>query len=513
MTDDDIPTIYFCTGPDRHVWVDRDDAAKCCNGFVRQRRIIHESNGLRRLEFFWEPVATGDISPPNLRAEPSTPRFARTPPHSLHSGHTAAPSAPSSAGPRAVNLLNHSAFVERLSQFGDDISPGWKMLCAGLLIVRLIDRYAQDRDTTHAPTLREFHWVRETVDEIEPGHMQDVFRELLDVAQGATDDAARSVPQLLIAYGWLLEDEAEWDVAADVYNTVIEHANRLGDPGARPSSFNRLGFCLRQTGDLTGAAQALKRGRSTARALGDTAGDLRIRVSEANLVIHRGGPTSAARATDLLDAVARDARAGGHDEPLAMALQDRAALELEGGRHADAVPRLYEAWTLYHDPQRKERALGDLALAMLALGWRDTARDAFSVLFEQSARSDVRLRSACNLMEMAAEDRDPLLFGRYRHILDHAEMPARLQANVYRRMAEGFIRFGRDAVADILYDKLERHALEHGLAEYVDIARGGRAGIRPDAPKPNESVPMWAQHIAGRLRDHRATLDPLTGPQ
>jgi hypothetical protein len=506
MIDGDVPTIYFCTGPDRHVWVDRDDAAKCCNGFVRQRRIIHESNGLRRLEFFWEPVATGDVSPANLRAEPSTPRFART----LHSTPAVAPA---TAGPRAVNLLSHSAFVERLSQFGDDISPGWKLLCAGLLIVRLIDRYALDRDTAHAPTLREFHWVRETVDEIAPGHMQDVFRELLDAAQGATDDAARAIPQMLIAYGWLLEDEAEWEVAADVYNSVIEHANRLGDPGARPSAFNRLAFSLRQVGDLVGAGHALKRGRTTARTLGDNAADLRLRVSEAALVIHRGGPASVARATELLDAIARDARAGGSDEPLAMALQDRAALELESGRHADAVPRLYEAWTLYRDPQRKERALGDLALAMLALGWRDTARDAFGLLFEQSTRSDVRLRSACNLMEMAAEDGDQILFGRYRQILDQAEMPARLQANVYRRMAEGFIRFGRDAVADILYDKLERHALEHGLEAYVDIARGGRAGIRPDAPTAIASVPSWAHHIAGRLRDQRATLDPLAGPQ
>jgi hypothetical protein len=507
--DDDIPTVYFCTGPERHVWVDRDDAAKCCNGFVRQRRIIHESNGLRRLEFFWEPTGPGRLAPPNRRAEPSTPRWAPTP----HATPAIRSGAPPTTGPQAANLLSHSAFVERLSQFGDDISPGWKLLCAGLLTVRLIDRYAIDRDTDRAPSLREFHWVRETVDDIEPGPMQDVLREMLNTAQGTPDEQPRSIPQLLLAYGWLLEDEAEWDVAADIYNTVIEHANRLGEPNTRPRSFDRLGFCLRQTGDLTGAVQALKRGRSTARALGDTAADLRLRISEANLVAHRGSVSHVARAIDLLDAVIRDARAGAHDEPLAMALHDRAAIDLERDRHADAVEPLYEAWTLYHEEQRKDRALGDLALAMLAVGWRDTARDAFLLLFRQSTRRDVRLRSACNLMEIAAGDGDQLHFGRYRQILEREEMSARLQAQVYRRMAEGFIRFGRDAVADILYDKLERHAREHGLDEYVDIALGGRAGIRPDVPKHAAFMPPWIQQIAGRLREHRDALDPLAGSQ
>ena len=482
MTDDEQPPAYECSGPEHHTWLDPDDAAKCCNGYVRERRIVRTEHGAR-LEFYWRPAGPEGGGLRSVRGV------------ALRQGENA-----------EGGGVAHAAFFERLAQFTDSHSPEWKSICAGLLTLRLIDRFATSPERAREPTVREFHWVRSAVDEIETGRMQDVLRELLDGAQSG-DVTTRSICALLFAYAWQLEDAAEWEIAADVYATVIEQADYLGEPGARPRSYNRLGYCRRQVGDLRAAVRAFRHGRKAARRLGDMPAELRIRVSEANLAIHRG---NLPLACTMLDEIIDEARARGYQEPLAMALHDRGGLACDREQYADAVPYLFEALQTYADSPHQQRALADLARALSALGCRDAARDALTVVFESADDRDCRWGAAINLLEMASLDGDDAAFAHYQRLIDGEPLPAQKTASYLLRVAEAHQRAGRAAESERSYRALLAHAAHHGLNEYTFMAEAGLAGQRPltAAPAGTDLAPFAA--VAASLRSRRQALANVT---
>lgn len=479
MPKSDQPRIYECCGPERHTWLDRDDAAKCCNGYRREKRIIRDEDGAR-LEFYWQAVETPVTADGQLQ-----------------------PAGQLRATPREINLLGHTPFFDRLAQFTDTAAPAWKSICAGMLTMRVIDRYAADRESARAPTFREYHWVRSAVDELEEGQVRDVLGALLDAARGIDESKTLSIPKLLFSYAWLLEDEAEWGVAEDVYNTVIEHANNLDEPDARPWSYCRLAYCLRQQGNVKDAAGALRRGRKVARDLKDVPAELRLRVAEANLTIHRG---NISLASAQLDAVIADARSAGAPEALARALHDRGVLAREGDRHEEAAALLYEAYVTYTDEQLQVRVLHDLALTAKDLGWRDTARDAFLVLYLDGSRRESHLVAAINLMEIAADDGDAVSFERYRQALEDQPLSARHAASFQLRAAEGYRRFGRRSFAEVAYRTLLRHAEDHGLNEFIVKALDGLKADAPSPPLRSAPVPVQFAPVATTLRSRRLAL-------
>jgi tetratricopeptide (TPR) repeat protein len=487
--------IYLCSGPLKHSWVSAEDAAKCCNGFVRDKRVTRDEHGNARLEFFWCPVET---APP---PEPE-PAHEIVPPPPLPIGDD-----DEDEDPATTVGLPHGAFFRRIAEITDDESPTWRELTAGLLTLRLVDRWM-----VRMPTLKELVLVRRSVDDVDDDRIHEVLIKLTDSAREFSVEDVGSIPKLLFAYGLLLEDAEEWALAVDVYETLLEHAQRPDDHEGIPLVYLRLGLCHRQLGHIVKASAIYQRGLRVARLLSDTTGALRIRVSEADLAAEQG---DLATASDILDAVIAEARP---EQPAdrqtrARACHDRGAIAMRLGQYEVAVGLLYEAFQGYDDTRSQIVALDDLSTALSALGARAGARDALLMLYDMTAKPDIRLDAAINLLRLAAEDGDLAVFEEWRHAIESGPMGTRHKAHFYYRLGEGYQRLGQPSTASLAYRLLAMLARDNSLSEYAAAAE---AGLRGDPPAPAPRMARVAPTVAavverlGELKRSGAVFRGLT---
>src|SRR5262249_27735956 len=149
--------------------------------------------------------------------------------------------------------------------------------------------------------------------------------------------------------------------------------------GLVPLALLYMGACLRTWGRLADAEKAYARAGEVAREVGDDYHAFLSRIGAANVVANRG---NLPRAEALYDAIIREAQAEvprvpGLIEVVARAKHDRGVVVLERGDPARATDDFFDAFEAYTEPQRRTRALVDLANALVALGARSAARDAF----------------------------------------------------------------------------------------------------------------------------------------
>jgi hypothetical protein len=497
-----LPGVFLCKGPERHSWVDADDAAKCCNGYTRERRVCRDADGTLKLEFYWQFAADGAAAPPPaLVAE--TSRLVPPPRLDLVDDGPRRPARPEPAGPTTGPGLSHSAFFRRVAEMSDDDSPTWRALTAGLLTLRLVDRWAARHTTGRDPTFKEYVLVRRAINEVDDDRVHDVLRQLTDTLRDFSTGEAGSVPKLLFAYGLILEDGAEWPLAIDVYQTVLQHARRPADRDGLALVYNRLGYCLRQDRRWEDALGAYDTGVRIARAVGDTSGALRLRNAEANLVFDRGDyPKAVVMWETLID----EARTAGCRDVFARASHDRGCAAVSHDAFEEAASFLFVAMQAYEDATQRERASLDLAVAVLNLGIWDGARDAFYILHTTAEQHEVRMAAAINLLRLAAEDGERETFERYRALIDVPALSLRLRAEFYRRLAEGYGAFGERDVAAMLYRTLRQLAEQNDLEEYTQIAEAGLHGsrrlVRRAAPLP-PALRQVVEHFRDLGERHR----------
>jgi tetratricopeptide (TPR) repeat protein len=469
--------VFRCSGPERHTWVLADDAAKCCNGYRRERRIVRDARGAT-IEFYWQPIDAPPDTPP--AHEPAHP----------HEGL---------GGPQAEGVA-HLAFFRRLGALADD-SPLQRAFRAGLLTLRLIDRWVSRGETGHGPTFREVVLVRRAIDGVPDDRMRDVLRKLTEVPREFSDDEVGSLPTLLFGYGLLLETHAEWSLAVDVYQMTCRYAFEAEDRRGLPLVYGRLAFCHRQLGHMDDAARAYEEGREAARAAGDTAAELRLRNGQGHVALHRG---QVPQAIAIFDAVMRDAREGGHRDAFARASHDRGHVALMQNADEEAANYFSTALEACVESAQRERVLQDLACALSRLGARDAARDAFLIAEATAVESDARAQAAIDLLRLAAEDGDELGFEHHRRAVgDPAQLPARLQAELHWRLADGYGLLGLGARAVEHYRIMGEIAGKHRLNEYTYIAEAGRRGLRAltrDAAPVPESLTGVVDNLKSRRR-------------
>src|ERR1700722_10639461 len=462
--------VFFCRGPERHCWLTAEDAAKCCNGFTRQSRVKVTKGDVVALEFYWRPVRTNESLPP----------FDGT-----------------------SDRTQHLVFAHRLSELAESESAvrleRYPWLVAGWMTLKMVERWIT---YDHEPSLREAVAVQTAVDDLPAGTGRDVLKRIVKHIRGEPD-LGHTICMLLVPSGPVLEDEAEWMPAADVYETVIDRANRVKEPDARPTAYQRLAYCRRQLGDLRSAAKAIRDGRHAARILGDTVAELRLRLVDANLTIHRGNYPKAANQLDEIIALAR---AEGNRVPLAMALHDRGIVALERNEADTAIATLFEAIETYDDPTLKQRAQLDLAWAFANVGWRDVAHDALVPLYLGATLRECRLNAAINLMDLAAQSGHAADFERYRQVVEGQELPARPHANYLLVLGQAYQRFGADGAAAHWYEELHTFASARGLNEHVIKAEQGLEGIAPPTTPEPRPIGEQAVSVAVTLRERRMAL-------
>jgi tetratricopeptide (TPR) repeat protein len=439
--------LHLCRGPERHTWLDPADAAKCCNGFVRAHRITRDANGDAVLVYYWAPD-TAHPRPPSRRQ----------------------------ATRWTISRLSHAAWFERLAEVADT-APEWQVIKAGLLTLRLVDKYVADALRGIRLTHKEFVAVRHDVDALPPSPMRRVLRRIILTAATYESGALPPLSPILTAMGELLERRGEHSLAADVYGTLAEYANSRRDQEAVPHAYVRMGACLRQLDRLADAATAYRLGRSIAERLGAFQATLHLDLGLASIELERGEYATAALQLDALIAQAAGAGRGpGLTPVLAAAYHDRGVVALHLGRPAAALRWLDDALAEARtDLVHRQRIATDVAKALAHIGLGDSARAICATLAEHGTLRDLRSLATITHLGLASTDRNAVEFDTVRARLDDQPLSTRCRALYARALADGNRRLGRstDTTLDMIptNELVSDDVIESVLAAIAQLRR------------------------------------------
>lgn len=178
----------------------------------------------------------------------------------------------------------HIPFFQVLSRCTSG-SANWQAATAGLVVIRLAERRLSGR----RPSWTEIRRVRGAIRSVE---RESPFYPAL-VSLFATVGSAWRLrrPRVIAAtsaYAAKLYELAEFELAADVYGTVLACAARPGDDAVIAEAYERGGEALRALGCFDEAAQSFRDGRALALTRGDVVGELRMQIAEASVASRRG---------------------------------------------------------------------------------------------------------------------------------------------------------------------------------------------------------------------------------
>jgi tetratricopeptide (TPR) repeat protein len=473
--------MHYCRGEHRHAWDDAADAAKCCNGYERAHRVSRRADGTVHLAYYWRRA----------------PRTART-----------VVEAPASV--ERLLGVPHDAFFKRLGESGPG-TPQWQSVSAGLVTIRLVERCAAHNDpSVRTAGFRELLAVRRATRALQGGPIRVALNAVIDAVCADASGTTAELIGALSVYGHQLEADGEWRLAADVFGVAISCAVVRGDRAPLPASYFHIGLCRRKLGDVDGAQAAYQAGRVAAEGLGDTAGLLRLAVGEARIAIERGNYPEA---EERLESIVAAARAADVPEVVARALHDRGLVAFKRDRIEAAVRYYFDALRLFQAAEDQQRALHDIALAMLEMGARTDARRAFEVLFETALLQETKWAAAINLLEVAARDSDWSRFESWRVRISAVALPPELAVQCAVVVGDGYRRFGRPGLAVDAYNAAATLAARAGLHEYVQRAEAGRAAVREVPARmtaPSTTLPATLSDVVAAVEAMGAGVRPAS---
>jgi tetratricopeptide (TPR) repeat protein len=384
----------------------------------------------------------------------------------------------------------------------------WRAAFAGLVTLRYIDAWAESGFS--APTLETEREAVESAIRVVPRDMPErqLLKQLVRSSLREPQGSLTSVAPLLMAYGRSLHQRSTWALAIAVYarvraaavpGTGVRHDELLGAAAAL-----RSGACQRKLGDARAAEAEYRAALSIARKWDDEHIALRARTCLADLDADRGNLPSA----DLqLSKVIADAVSERTREVRGLAWHDRAHIAHRRGKVTEAIDYAYEAWSAIDDPVARERVLGDLAAIALAAGYRDTARDANSVLLATAREPWVRWLATINLMEIATLDRREVDFTRLRRSLAGVALGPTLEAEYLYYGALGDLAFQRRPQAIEGLRRVVEIAEQRLLGEVLFRAEAALKRASDDTytaqPEPSVATPERLAHISAALSNAR----------
>ena len=338
-------------------------------------------------------------------------------------------------GERDMNsfaALRHLAFFDELSRLNEE-DDAWREISAGLVVLRLVDRWLEEGTGVVAADAWGYTSVVDAVDAIPVGRpVRGMLRSVVDAMGATTTPNFRTVAPRLMAYARALDFDARWQLAVDVYHTVIAFSEPLENADTVIAAHLRLGYCLRQIGEVDQSAAAYAMAGRIAEQTGDMVGVLRARIGDAKIAMLRG---NLPRAEVILDEAIEDAGKHGLPGVESMALQDRAGVAGLRGNYELAVRLAYRALPGTESERNRDRLLHDIAVSFGRLGVRSAARDAFLVLVATSADQYVRWSSSIQLLAISAADGVGPMFEKYRQELRDSRCLPRCAPNSSTRPA------------------------------------------------------------------------------
>ncbi len=404
--------------------------------------------------------------------------------------------------------LRHLAFFDELSRL-DEADDAWREVSAGLVVLRLVDRWLGEGASVVAADAWGYTSVVGAVESIQLGRpVRGMLRSVVDAMGAATTPNFGTVAPRLMAYARALDFDARWTLAVDVYHTVISFSEPLENADTVIAAHLRLGYCLRQIGDIEQSAAAYAVAGRIAEQTGDMMGVLRARIGDAKIAMLRG---NLPRAELILDETIEDAAKHGLSAVESMALHDRASAAGMRGDYELAVRLAYRALRGSESERNRDRILHDIARAFNLLGVRSAARDAFSVLVATSQEQYLRWASSIELLAIAAEDGVGPVFEKFRLELGAQPLPPALRAEFQYQTGRGYLTMGHFEDATHWLEEAVSTANTNGLHQTAFQAESAlvsahQAQIRQQSAISHRALAPDLTDVAEAMREMRRSL-------
>jgi len=403
-------------------------------------------------------------------------------------------------------MIRHLAYFEELAAL-DEREDSWREISAGLVVLRLIDAWFEQGAPVVAAGAWNLSAVINAVAEIPQGRpARGMLKSVVDVMVEARTPDAHIIAPRLMAYARSLDFDARWNLAIDVYRAVISHSEPLEDSDTVIAAHLRLGFCLRQVGEISESAAAYEIASQLAERVGDVMGVLRARIGDAKIALLRG---NLPRAESILDATIDDAERHGFGGVHSMALHDRANAAYLRGDFELAVRLSYKALDETETDRNRDRILHDLAASFHRLGVRSAARDAYTVIIATSQEQYLRWAATIQLLGIAADDGMTPTFEHYRRELADVVLPPALSADFQMQAGRGYRILGQPNSARTWLGAAIATAQQHGFNQFLFESEAELRALDQPAPRriTPETVPSVAiSEVAAAIREMREAV-------
>ncbi len=405
-----------------------------------------------------------------------------------------------------TRMIRHLAYFEELAAL-DEREDAWREISAGLVVLRLIDAWFEQGASAVAPGAWNLGAVINAVADIPQGRpARGMLKSVVDVMIDTRTPDVHVVAPRLIAYARSLDFDARWNLAIDVYRSVIGHSEPLEDTDTVIAAHLRLGFCLRQVGEISESAAAYAVASRLAEHVGDMMGVLRARIGDAKIALLRG---NLPHAESILDATIDDAERHGYSGVHSMALHDRANAAYMRGDYELAVRLSYKALDGTETDRNRDRILHDIAASFHRLGVRSAARDAYMVIVATAQEQYLRWAATVQLLGIAADDGMTPVFERYRRELNDLALPPALSADFQMQVGRGYRILGQPDAARTWLTAAIATAQQHGFHQFLFESEAELRLLDQRVPKrlvPETPPSLAVSDVADAIRSMREAV-------
>ena len=388
--------------------------------------------------------------------------------------------------------LGHLAYLEALADAAGAADHGarWSVVSAGYATLQLFEVWAGFHRGALTPDEIEIRRVRRRIESVHDADpIRRCLQQLVELIERAVlvsgvdehRECELAAARIVAAYGKLLQYEASWSLARDVFSTLAAFARLVDDEERLLDSMLMIGFCHRMLAEFDDAREAYGRLRALASQLGSEQYLLLSELGFAKIAIERGNLPAA---VGMLDQLITETEADEHAAIRAKALMDRARVAAQMGDHTSAVVLGHEALQCSADPMERERILINLAMTLRELGLWDQARDANVILAATAQEAAVRWMAQINLMALATLTHDAPMFDAIRREVSAMPLPPYLRTLLHEASAHGLRAFGQPAESTLEFRRMLDVAERHGLHEFIVKAREAQREASDSANRP-----------------------------
>ncbi len=403
--------------------------------------------------------------------------------------------------------LRHLPFFD-FAAAHDESSPEWREAAAGLVVLRLVDTWLDEGRRVLNDDERGVERVRACIDDVHDGSViHSLLHRVLDAMQEQDPDI-HCIVKPLMAYGRALEFDVHWQLAEDVYQTLLAHLHPVEDSDASIAAHLRLGQCYRNLNRVDDALDAFMSVADIGASTGDLVAVLSARIGEATMAVIRGNIALAER---LLDETIARAQGPAMQDVRSRALHDRANVAQRRGNFELGVQLAYQALSQSQSATEKDRIVNDIGLMFMEMGVFSGARDAFLVLAATAQEQYVRWGAMLNLLEIGQRTGARVQFEQARRVLAAADLPPQMATHFELTQGEAYYRFGELAKAQLHLRRALALAGEHNFSELLFDAERALAALDREAPRPEVArlASLDVQEVVEAIREMREYADVM----